>query len=97
MGKKVPLNEVQKKVIWGLWQTGKRKIPPQVYLLSRLDEEDKKYILKVCGADYRPREFGDANALRLSSFRYFQEIGFSVEQSAVLTGMMFNMVGRRDL
>jgi hypothetical protein len=96
-GNAVPLDQLQREVMWELWLAGKSKKPPQIDPLSKLDAEAKNYILKICGADFRPREFGDANVLRLSSYRHFKDQGFSTEQSAVLTGMMFNMVGRRDL
>lgn len=96
-GKSIPTKNLQQEVMWELWVAGKNKKPPTVDPLSRLSMEDKKYVLKICSADFRPIEFGNANTLRLASFRYFKDDGFNDEQAAVLVGMMFNMVGRKDL
>ena len=95
-GKSIPITNLQQKVMEELWVAGKTRKPPTIDPLSKLSGEDKKYISKICGADFRPIEFGDANTLRLASFRYFKDLGFNTEQSAVLVGMMFNMVGRKD-
>ena len=75
----------------------KKNCPPSVDPLKKLSENDVQYIFKICGADFRPKEYGSANALRLSSYRYFKDLGFSAEQSTIIIGMMFNMVGRPDL
>lgn len=96
-GKSVQITNLQQEVMWELWVAGKNTKPPTVDPLSRLSAEDKKYVLKICSADFRPIEFGDANIHRLASYRYFKDIGFNEDQSAVLVGMMFNMVGRKDL
>ena len=96
-GKSIPITNLQQEVMWELWLAGKNKKIPSPDPLSRLSGKDKQYVLKICGADFRPIEFGNANVLRLSSLRYFKDIGFKIEQSAVLIGMMFNMVGRKDL
>ncbi len=96
-GKSVPITNLQQEVMWELWIAGKIRKPPAIDPLCKLNSEDKEYILRICGADFRPIEFGNANTLRLGSFRYFKGLGFNPEQSAVIVGMMFNMVGRRDL
>jgi len=96
-GKSVPITNLQQEVMWELWVAGKNNSPPTVDPLSRLSVDDKKYVLKICSADFRPIEFGNADILRLASFKYFKDLGFNADQSAVLVGMMFNMVGRKDL
>lgn len=95
--KTVPLTNLQKEVMWELWIAGTNKQPPVVDPLSKISVEDMAYVLKICGADFRPIEFGNANTLRLASYRYFQDAGFNSDQAAVLVGMMFNMVGRKDI
>ena len=64
---------------------------------NRISIEQIKYIMKISGSSFRPPEFGNADALRLTVFRDLISKGYSGEQSAVLVGMMFNMVGRKDL
>ena len=96
-GKGVPLTNEQQIAMWELWEAAKNKEVPLIDPLSQLSDNDRAYILKICSSDFRPPEFGSANTLRLASFKYFKEMGFSAEQSAVLIGMMFNMVGRKDL
>ena len=96
-GKSIPLTDLQQEVTWKLWEAGSiNKEPPSIDPLSKLSEDDKKYVFKICGANFRPVEFGNADVLRLASYRYFKKLGFSEDQSAVLIGMMFNMVGRKD-
>jgi hypothetical protein len=80
-----------------LWWAGKAKRIPVLDPISKLGDSDRAHILEVCSADFRPEEFGSANTLRLASWRHFQDLGFTSDQSAVLVGMMFNMVGRPDL
>lgn len=96
-GKSISITNLQQEVMWELWVAGKNKKPPLVDPLSRLSVEDNKYVLKICSADFRPVEFGNANTLRIASFRYFKDVGFNDCQAAVLVGMMLNMVGRKDL
>lgn len=80
-----------------LWTAGQAKTPPSVDPLDGLSEEDVTYILKICGASFRPREFGDATVTRIASFGYYKGHGFKDKQAAVLVGMTINMVGRRDV
>lgn len=51
--------------MWLLWQARATKRPPANDPLAILSADEVSYILKVCGAGFRPPEFGDANALRL--------------------------------
>lgn len=95
--KTVPISDAQRSAMHELWRAGQKKDVPSSDPLGKLNDDDRAYVLKICGADFRPAEFGTANTLRLASWRYFKDIGFSEEQSAVLVGMMFNMVGRPDL
>lgn len=96
-GKTVPLTPVQQESMWELYQSMKAEISPSVDPLEKLSDEDKEYIFRICGSGFRPAEYGNADALRLTVFRDLQSKGYSGEQSAVLVGMMFNMVGRKDL
>ena len=96
-GKTIPLTPLQQESIWELYQSMKTGVVPSAGHIQKLSDEDKEYILKICGSDFRPAEFGNSDALRLSVFRDLQSKGYSSEQSAVLVGMIFNMVGRKDL
>ena len=96
-GKTVPLTNNQREAMWQLYQSMKNGIVPHTDPLENLSTDDREYITKICGSSFRPSEFGNADALRLTVFRDLQSKGYSGEQSAVLVGMMFNMVGRKDL
>lgn len=65
--------------------------------LEQLSSDDLTYILDICGSGYRPAEFGNSDALRLASWRYFKDLGFSATEAAVAVGMTFNFVGRDDV
>ncbi len=95
--KKISIAEKQQDAMWELWLAGQNEIPPSVCPFANLNQADRDYILKICSADFRPVEFGDANVLRLAAFKHFKRVGFNPDQSAILVGMMFNMVGRKDL
>lgn len=77
-----------------IWEAVEEKRAPEGKPLDALSSDEREYVLKVCGASFRPREFGNANLLRVSSYRYFRDLGFSEEEAAVAVGMMFNWVGR---
>jgi hypothetical protein len=79
-----------------IWEAVQSKSPPKGKPLQELDADDLAYVLRICGASFRPAEFGDANALRLASWRYFKDLGFTGDEAAVAVGMMFNFVGRSD-
>jgi hypothetical protein len=93
----VPLSQRQSDAMWQLWVAGKQESPPPHDPLLDLTPDELGHVLKVCGAASRPREFGSADTLRLATFEHFTELGFNKQQAAVLVGMGFNMVGRRDL
>ena len=96
-GKTVPLTDLQREVMWELWQAFKSNIIPAQDPLLKLNDEDRKYVLKVCGSSFRPAEFGNADVYRLAIYRDLKSKGYSDLQSFVILGMMFNMVGRKDL
>lgn len=96
-GKTVSLTELQQTVMWELWQSARNETVPVKDPLAKLSVQDQEYVLKICGTSFRPVEFGSADVLRLASFRYYKDMGFTSKQCAVLVGMMFNMVGRKDL
>jgi hypothetical protein len=91
----IPISPAQAESMHALWAAGQAKRPPTVDPLAALSEEDVAYVLKICGASFRPREFGDASVVRVASFMHFTRLGFSDRQAAVLVGMMVNMVGKR--
>ncbi len=97
MGENITLTPLRQESMWELYQSMKAGVVPSTDPLQKLSDEDKEYISKICGSNFRPTEFGNADALRLSVFRDLQSKGYSGEQSAILVGMMFNMVGRKDL
>ena len=96
-GKAVPVTDPQRAAMRKIWQAVQSKSAPEGHPLEKLDPDDLAYIMKICGASCRPAEFGNADALRLASWRYFKDLGFSEKEGAVAVGMMFNFVGREDL
>jgi len=91
----VPISPAQAEAMRALWAAGQARRPPTVDPLDTLGEEDMAYVLKICGASFRPREFGDASVVRVLSFMHFKGFGFTDRQAAVLVGMTVNMVGKR--
>lgn len=89
------LTKEQQDAMWELWTAFKQGQIPKVDPLAKLSKKDREYIKMICGADYRPRQFGSANSLRLAKFIKDLERGYTPEQSAVLAGMTFNRVGRK--
>lgn len=95
--KSVPISPAQAEAMRALWAAGQAKIPPHSDPLDSLSQEDATYVVKICGASFRPREFGDASVVRVASFKHFKGLGFTDRQAAVLVGMTANMVGRPDV
>lgn len=96
-GKSVPVTPEQHKAMSIIWNAVRTKTSPKGNPLDQLSDEDRAYLKHICSSDFRPREFGNADTLRLASFKYMEDLGFSVEEAAVGVGMMFNMVGRDDI
>ena len=96
-GMSIPVSDAQQKAMWQLWEAAQAKQPPKEDPLDRLSKDDIEYTLKICSADFRPKEFGDANALRYASFNSLLDNGFNPEQAAIVVGMILNCVGRKDL
>ncbi len=92
----IPISAAQAEAMRALWAAGQAKTPLSLDPLDALSEEDAKYVVKICGASFRPREFGDASVARVASFKHFKGRGFNDRQAAVLVGMTINMVGRPD-
>ena len=92
----VPISPAQAQAMRALWAAGRAKTPPIADPLDALSEEDMAYVVKICGASFRPPEFGDASVARVASFRYFKGLGFNDRQAPVLVGMTTNMVGRAN-
>lgn len=96
-GKTIPVSDAQHAAMRKIWQAVGSKSQPEGHPLEQLSSADLGYILKICGSDYRPAEFGNNDALRLASWRYFKDLGFTADEAAVAVGMMFNFVGRDDV
>ena len=96
-GKTVPVSDSQRAAMRKIWQAVQSKSRPEGHPLEQLSSDDLTYIMRICGSDYRPAEFGNADALRLASWRYFKDLGFTEAEAAVAVGMMFNFVGRDDV
>ena len=96
-GQAVPVSPTQARVMRELWEAAKAKRPPAADPLARLTSTDRAYVIKICGADYRPSEFGSADVPRTVLFKKLLNDGFAPEQAAVVVGMTFNMVGPTDL
>ena len=96
-GKNVPVSDSQRAAMRKIWQAVQSKSPPESHPLKDLTADDLAYVIKICSSDYRPAKFGNADVLRLASWRYFKDIGFSADEAAVAVGMMYNFVGRNDV
>ena len=96
-GKTVPLKALHQEVMWELWQSMQRKEIPTIDPLEKLTEDDLEYILKVCDASFRPAEVAITDPFRLNLWKELKSKGYTKNQSAILIGMRFNMVGRKDL
>ncbi len=96
-GKTVPVSDSQRDAMRTIWQSVQEKSPPDVHPLEKLSASDLAYIMRICSSGFRPSEFGNAEVLRLASWRYFKDLGFSKSEAAVAVGMMFNFVGRDDI
>lgn len=93
----VNLTKEQQNAMWELWTAFKKGEIPKVDPLARLSKKDREHIKIICGVDYRPRKFGSANPLRIAKFIKDLERGYTPEQAAVIAGMTFNRVGRKDI
>ncbi len=96
-GGSVPVSDKQKAAMRHIWHAVQTRTAPQGEPLAALDEGELAHVLTICSASHRPREFGDANVLRLATYRALRDDGFSETEAAVALGMMFNFVGRDDI
>lgn len=92
-GQSVPVSDAQREAMREIWNAWKVKRPPAVDPLAKLTDEDRDYIKRICGSDFRPREFGNADDFRVQGFQQCLQIGFSPAQAAVIVGMILNAVG----
>ncbi len=96
-GQSVPVSPPQSRAMRAIWVSAKAGTPPTSDPLSELSEADRSYILGICGADYRPAEFGSADIHRVALYKTLLSKGFREDHAAVAVGMTFNMVGPTDL
>lgn len=96
-GKTVPVSDSQRAAMRRIWEAVKSKSAPKGDPLKDIDADDLTYVLKICGSGFRPSEFGNADVLRLASWRSLKDLGFSADEATVAVGMMFNFVGRDDV
>ena len=96
-GKSIPLTPTQQEVMWDLYTSVKDEVVPSEDPLEKLTEKDKEYITGICSSGFRPRRFGNCDSLRLAMWRDLREKGYEDDHAAIFIGMMFNMVGRKDL
>lgn len=90
----IPISDVQQVAMSELWEAYEAKRVPEVDPLARLSNADCEYIKTICSADFRPKEFGSSDVLRLAQFRSLIKRGYTAEQAAVIVGMTTNRVGR---
>lgn len=93
----VNLTKEQQDAMWELWTAFKEGRTPKVDPLARLSKRGREHIKTICSAEYRPEKFGSADTLRLAKFIKDLERGYTPAQAAVLAGMTFNRVGRKDI
>ena len=96
-GASIPVSNMQREAMVKLWEASQISKPPSQNPLQHLSSEDREYLLKICSADFRPAKFGDANVLRMATFIKLTEEGFSQEHAAIILGMIFNGVGKKNL
>ena len=53
-GQAVHLTALQRESMWELYLSMKTGVVPSVDPLQKLNNEDKEYILRICGSDFRP-------------------------------------------
>lgn len=95
--KSVPISEAQQNAMKELWDAHNNNRVPEVDPLSNLTKEDLEYVKLICSADFRPKEFGSANSVRLALYFSLKEKGYSFDQAAIIIGMSTNRVGRKDI
>jgi hypothetical protein len=96
-GASIPVSDNQQSVMAKLWEASQLGKPPSEDPLQSLSDDDRAYLLKICSADFRPAKFGGANVLRAATFlRLTQDQGFTQEQAAIIIGMFFNAVGKKN-
>jgi len=95
-GRTIPVSEKQRVAMRKIWQAVQSKSAPVGNPLKNLEPDELAYVLKICGSSFRPAEFGNADTMRLATWRFFKDNGFSEDEAAVAIGMMFNFVGRDD-
>ncbi len=96
----VPLTEAQQAAMWEVWQAFKAGVVPKIDPLSRLTEAEREYIKEMCSPDHRPAAFSSGrggDVLRIAQFESALERGYTPAQAAVIVGMTFNKVGRKDI
>lgn len=96
-GQSIPVSATQSTAMREIWEAAKAKRPPALDPLACLSPNDRAYIIEICGADFRPAEFGSADVPRMVLFKKLINDGFTHDQAAVVVGMTFNMVGPTDL
>ncbi|MDD5327470.1 MAG: hypothetical protein PHY02_06610 [Phycisphaerae bacterium] len=95
-GASIPISNVQQEAMTKLWEASQIGKPPSQNPLQNLSSDDREYLLKICSADFRPAKFGNANVLRYAAFSTLIDKGFNPEHAAIIVGMIFNGVGKKN-
>ncbi|MCK5172420.1 MAG: hypothetical protein KAR47_03465 [Planctomycetes bacterium] len=96
-GASIPVSNMQREAMVKLWEASQIVKPPSQDPLQHLSSDDREYLLKICSADFRPAKFGNANVLRYATFSRLIDKGFNPEHAAIIVGMIFNSVGKKNL
>jgi hypothetical protein len=96
-GASIPVSNMQQEAMVKLWEASQIGKPPSQDPLQHLPSDDREYLLKICSADFRPAKFGNANVLRYAAFGRLIDKGFKPEHAAIIVGMIFNSVGKKNL
>ena len=96
-GASIPVSNMQQEAMVKLWEASQIGKPPSQDPLQHLSSDDREYLLKICSADFRPTKFGNANVLRCAAFSTLIDKSFDPEHAAIIVGMIFNGVGKKNL
>ena len=96
-GASIPVSNMQQEAMVKLWEASQVGKPHSHDPLQHLSNDDREYLLKICSADFCPAKFGNANALRYAAFNTLMDKGFNPEHAAIIVGMIFNSVSKKNL
>lgn len=89
----VELSQNQKEAMWALWTSYKAGTSSKVSPLRKLSREELKQLQELS----IPSELARKKTYSYNKFNRLKEMGFDVDERAVIMAMEINHVGRKDL